>query len=316
MRDTQLILIEGLPGSGKSTTAQWLCHVLEAMGAGAEWWHEQDAAHPVYRYDALQDATRSGHAVCLAHHAAARRRWQAFAEERTRAAGLSILESSFLQSPVTSIQMCGGSVDEMRRHIADTVSMLAPLKPLLILLGQQDVEAVYRGLKRHRGPEFEVFLFDVLRTMPFGAAYAADARAGVIELLRAYAGAVDDLVGDVPFDTVRVDVSGGRWDDYRATILAALGVPPVNPYAAVREIARFRGRYRDLQSNQELVVDTDDGGLFLQPMGTRLLPRRDACFEIEGLSVELTFEQPDAGSARILCASRLANLAPVWVRQL
>ena len=45
--DGKLILVEGLPGSGKSSTAQFICDQLQRNGHRARWYYEDETPHPV-----------------------------------------------------------------------------------------------------------------------------------------------------------------------------------------------------------------------------------------------------------------------------
>jgi adenylate kinase family enzyme len=51
MFDTKLIILDGLPGSGKSTTAQWLELQLQRNGFDAQWYWEGDVPHPQWWYE-------------------------------------------------------------------------------------------------------------------------------------------------------------------------------------------------------------------------------------------------------------------------
>ncbi len=50
MRTTNLVLIEGLPGSGKSMSGQRLTLQLDRLGVPARWWHEEHPGHPLYPF--------------------------------------------------------------------------------------------------------------------------------------------------------------------------------------------------------------------------------------------------------------------------
>ncbi|MBO0992026.1 hypothetical protein [Bacillus sp. SD088] len=48
METTKLIMVEGIPGSGKSTTAQSISKSLDRMGFKHKWWYEEEQGHPAW----------------------------------------------------------------------------------------------------------------------------------------------------------------------------------------------------------------------------------------------------------------------------
>jgi hypothetical protein len=51
MLNTKLILIEGLPGSGNSTTTRYLPAVLQGSGCDCRQYLEEDEPHPILGLD-------------------------------------------------------------------------------------------------------------------------------------------------------------------------------------------------------------------------------------------------------------------------
>ena len=51
MRETQFVLFEGIPGSGKSTAAGRLHRALDELGVAHRWWYEEQQGHPLHTFD-------------------------------------------------------------------------------------------------------------------------------------------------------------------------------------------------------------------------------------------------------------------------
>ena len=60
MINSNLILIDGISGSGKSTTAQRLYLHLLRLGHDVQWFYEHDTAHPILPYHEIEAALDSG----------------------------------------------------------------------------------------------------------------------------------------------------------------------------------------------------------------------------------------------------------------
>jgi len=313
---TRLILVEGVPGSGKSTTGQWIAHLLEAQGQMAVWHHEQDTGHPVYRADQLQDATLAGPAACAAYHADARQRWAALVADTVAADRVTVLDSSFLQAPIASMQLAGCTEEVIAEHVAATAALLTPAHPSLILLRHADTTATYWQARIARGPGFEAYLAELVGASA-EAIGPATRTARVVEALQAHAALVHRLAAETRargMQGLTIDITSGDWPASRAAIAASLGVPVVDPHPPDGEVDGFTGRYVDPVSQQELIVARDERGLVLSITGTRLLPRRAETFAFEGFSIEMTFEPATGTATRMHCVSRMPDIPPVWER--
>lgn len=302
----RLVLVEGLPGSGKSTTAQWLCHTLEAAGIEAEWHHEQDAAHPICNYDELQAVTRAGAGACTAFHETSLDRWRQLADRvSTPGAPVVVLESTFLQAPIGSMLLAGCSREAIVSQVEAAARVVAPVSPLLVVLKQADADGTIEYLRATRGPYFDAFMTDIVRDTPYT----------FLDLLRDHEAVMGTLLERLPLDVRHFDVRELGWQACREALAAELGVPGAPPLHFQGDASALTGRYRDAESDQELIVAADADGLYLEATGTRLLPRSDGRFELEGLSIEVSFERDESASAsRMHLSARLPNIGPVWVK--
>jgi hypothetical protein len=97
-----LWLIEGLPGTGKTTMAEQLCILARKSGLSAAWYLEESIDHPVHGRK-LKEGRKNGDIFvksCL-------EAWRAFADNSTKTPDIQILEGSAFQSTVR-FMMGGG----------------------------------------------------------------------------------------------------------------------------------------------------------------------------------------------------------------
>jgi len=141
MLNTKLILIEGLPGAGKSTTTEYLQNALNQQGLECRGYLEEDRPHPI---DCLDFAIKGlpEKVVPL---------WKEFIEQAKQTSILTIIESRLWQS--TGLYMFMSEVDE--REIVEfthqVYELILPLSPALIYLDQDDTETALRRLYTLRG---------------------------------------------------------------------------------------------------------------------------------------------------------------------
>lgn len=105
MINAKLIMIEGIPGSGKSTTAQFISQIMLQKGYSHKWWYEEEQGHPVYIYDdhttmqqIVDDLTNGKYRDIIKR---ALKRWQEFAAAVQASSEIIIADSSFTFTKLT-----------------------------------------------------------------------------------------------------------------------------------------------------------------------------------------------------------------------
>lgn len=226
MRRSRLILIEGVPGSGKTTLARDVRDLLARDGVATRLVLEGDLTHPAdfemvahYRranFDALLDrhpaarrtlqarvevvgddcfvpyrliASQHPQALgddLLAELAAhdvyetptphtycrlARERWARFVAVARRAPEIVILESCFLQNPLTVLLAKHNLEPEAAtRHLRDLAAIVHPLTPVLVYLWQNDTRATLERAARERPAEWLNFVIGYVTGQAWGRA--------------------------------------------------------------------------------------------------------------------------------------------------
>ena len=145
MIETKLILIEGPPGSGKSTTAHILAHEIASAGIPCQPFFEWSADHPIYIGDDLH--LEQVTATSLARQASVLLQWQRFAQARQSEEVVSIIESRFWQTGVMLTYAAGLSQEGVLKSNQQVIEAIQGLKPALIyfkiqLLSEFTVEMI------------------------------------------------------------------------------------------------------------------------------------------------------------------------------
>jgi hypothetical protein len=128
----RLILIEGLPGSGKTSLAEFLCSHLLETGISCEWESEQAKDHPVVDKSIRQRAKHPGYGKLCA------RQWSRFAAviESHPHISLHILERCFFQSTVRFLLEQDRPFEEALSYLREAERSLTKVGTRLIYLTQ------------------------------------------------------------------------------------------------------------------------------------------------------------------------------------
>jgi hypothetical protein len=311
-----LILVDGLPGAGKSTTSHLLCLHCERHGRPARWYYEHETPHPIFEYDDIQAALDHG-TLREGLFDAALEGWRRLAADLADGHRTAILESSFLQTPLHAMLLLDWDERRIATYVLEVERAIAPLAPWLVLLRQDDVAAALRETTERRGAWFLEFVEGRVRRSRHGQRRGLAHEKGVVAYLEAYRDLTDRLLGQLRLSRLVLDLEREGREAFLPRIADVLGLPA---WAAVEtpvaDLPRFTGRYRDVGSEDVYDVVTDGAHLYLEGAPrTRLLHRGGTAFDVAGTCVRLDFRPDGAGRFPALtCRGNLPGLAADWVR--
>ena len=141
--DRKLVLIEGLPGSGKTTTAEYLATQLNDSGNPSQWFSEaaqdnpitlsmEDIQAPDFRYRILQQ-------------------WRAFAQRNVEREVSTVIESSFWQYTALCMVYTEHMDEEVLLFNKLISTEIGPLSPALIYLDHDDANTAMNRVIDARG---------------------------------------------------------------------------------------------------------------------------------------------------------------------
>ena len=306
----RLIFVEGFPGAGKSTTAQFLARCLARCGGAARWVYEEEAEHPL-----VPPLPSGGHRTWAGFEEAYVARWRAFAMAAAECDDVTvILESALLQRPVAAMLRHDAEparVGALVRRLAETV---APLAPVVVYMAPTDAGAAFRAIAERRGLGWLLQHVQASAGYAFTRARGLSGLEGLLAYWRAHADVCASIVATLPVRTLVLEAEADGWPERRRRICEFTGVTFADePAVSADDIARLCGRYGD--GRREVTVGAEHGDLVLSgvlwPMN-RLLPVARNVFDVEAWPVRVVFEDDTTGAVRALrvAESRLAGGAP------
>jgi hypothetical protein len=213
---TRLIIIEGIMGSGKSTTARWIAARLEAAGLRALAITERIEPHPVRGTDGLDhwfqpwlDVTAEG----LADRSLAK--WRSFVADARAAETIHTLDGQLFHGDLTNLFLMEATPAAIAKY-CDTVNEIA--RPLYFY--QADVERAIRTIAAERGEEWVKYQVDWKLQAPYSRRLGLTGLDGLVALYKDYRALTDELYSGLDIPKLAIDNSQQAWDVYYQQIHA------------------------------------------------------------------------------------------------
>lgn len=307
VRPTKLILVEGLPGSGKSTTAHTLARRLADRGLPVRWWYEEEVGHPVYAFrdraslqQVVDDLARGEYRRVIA---AALAQWRRFAALVQEADTVVLIDSCLFGYLTWSLFPLAVPEAEIRAYVAEVARIIASASPGLIYFYQQDVGASLARLCARRGGSTEQRLIQQSTQSLYGQQRGLQGFAGMVAYWTAYRQLTDAAFAGLALPKLAIETTAGDWLTYRRQVLAFFDLPPSETRRLPDgEAARFVGTYRYEEGDAQgsATISLEDGELFVDGVPhvwphNRLLPKAHNAFAVESLPFEVSFEEASDG---------------------
>ncbi|MCP3722440.1 hypothetical protein M3I53_04705 [Paraburkholderia sp. CNPSo 3272] len=220
-----LVIVEGIMGSGKSTTMRFIARRLQEAGQQALPIHERTAPHPVRATDELEhwfEPWREATPQHLAKRALAR--WTDFVEAEQHADAIPVMDGQLFHGDLTHLLLMEAPPALMFDYVDALAAVIAPIAPLVIYLWQNDVEAAVRTVCAERGPAWIDYQVNWKLAAPYCQRRGYEGLEGLIALYRDYRRLTDALFERLPLAKLAIENSAGDWPDYEGQILHALRV--------------------------------------------------------------------------------------------
>ena len=215
----RLILVEGMIGSGKTTTAGHLADWLSRRGEDVRVFEEGDADHPIRtrRVDELLAARAPGDPGAYSAG-----QWRRLAERCLRDEQTIILESVFLQNSVMPAFIDGAPAAAVTDICAEIQRQAAPAEPFLVYLRPVDIAAAIARVHEARGEPWSSRNVAYVQDCPWARRRNLRGRDAVVRLYQAWDPVASELFDRYPFGKLMVPDPHHDWPASLRAISAAV----------------------------------------------------------------------------------------------
>jgi hypothetical protein len=230
MLGTRVIFVDGLPGAGKSTTAEYVARELEQRGIPCRLIREREIDHPLNVGGDLHPSGSTTGARMFAAYTVdsfveeSLARWHVFAAGAMRSERINVLDSYPFQNSVRVLLQMDADPVTLTAYQSRVEATATGLGPVLIYLDPGDAERAVRTIAEQRGPTWTDYAIAVITQSPYASSRGLQGMDGAVAIMRAYKHLLDQLVARFPFPKLVLSDCHRRWPDCHAKIRGFLGL--------------------------------------------------------------------------------------------
>lgn len=239
MRNTRFIFVEGIMGSGKSTTAGFLTNQLRQHGFAARFLLEgptiEEPEHP------LRIATEFPHPNAIWLDLTVEefierslRKWHNFIQEAQKSTTVTVCDGLLFHGNMTDVLLMNAKLPVLHQYVAQVVECLLDLHPVVIYFYHNDIARAIRTICDERGSKWEAYQINWKLGSPYGMQRGFQGFDGFVQLYQNYRTLCDDMFAELTLPKLAI-CNEGDWARYYREILEFLQLPGYEEESGVYE---------------------------------------------------------------------------------
>lgn len=229
MRDTRFVFVEGIMGSGKSTTAWFITEQLQRHGIPARFLLEgptnDEPAHPLRVATELPHPNAVWLNVTIGEYIAlSLRKWHRFAQEEWQSAIVTACDGLLFHGNMTDLLLMNASPEVLHTYVGQVIGIISDLNPVVIYFSHPDITSALRRICDERGSKWEAYQVNWKVLSPYGKERSLQGFDGLVELYQAYCALCEDIFAQLAVSKLAI-CNEGDWATYYEEILSFLQLP-------------------------------------------------------------------------------------------
>src|SRR5713226_5304814 len=229
MRNTQFIFVEGIMGSGKTTTAWFLTEQMQRNRIAARFMLEgptiDEPEHPLRVATDLPHPNAAWRDVTVDEFIErSLRKWHAFAREARQSETVTVCDGLLFHGNMTDLLLMNAEPEVLRSYIGQVIECISDLDPVVIYFYHEDVARAIRAVCDARGGEWVTYQVNWKVASPYGVQRSLHGFDGLVQLYQDYRTLCDDIFAQLTMPKLAIR-NEGDWAMYYREILAFLQLP-------------------------------------------------------------------------------------------
>ncbi len=290
MVNSKLILFDGIPGTGKSSTAQLVHLNLGRRGIANKWFHEEEAGHPLFYPDVNIQLIDWDEGLCRFMQKWPQS-WDRLGKQITSQKEVVIITSYFLQDGARVLFNNDVPEETIGKFCADLERRIEEADPVFILFYVKDVKTLMKRIWKNRGDEWIRYFTSVDQNTRFARNRALQGEAASLALWEQFQALSFRIFENLSMRKLKVDVSDGNWSEIQIRVEDYLSVDRMPLSSTQISKESFIGHYRERGEGLDCRVREESGELicdFLWP-GLKLIPLESSLFAVRSLPILFRF---------------------------
>jgi hypothetical protein len=299
MIDTKLVLITGMSGSGKSSTAQNLARQFRLNKVRYRWMHEEIRRHPI-REGEFTVAPRDSEENYQRNIDDMYQRWERLRDRILTSQSVYIMEGVLADNIIRYFFEGDYPREKILAYFDELFRRLAPARPVVVLLDRPDVRGTLESIYSLRGDWWKTLILSGTGNECYMANRGLAGDEGVYRMWEDYQELSREVLRRYTGTGIVVDTSAGLWQSYIERLTSALGLKYFPPVAIqVRRPEQYCGTYSvEVEGKPHSIeVCQEDGRLYVKSWWPvmPLLPLGGRRFEMASFPIKLFFRRDATG---------------------
>jgi len=292
MLNTKLILVEGIPGTGKSTMAQFIAIQLEKNGKKVKWYHECLDDHFFWNHfdDLFDDDDLFKDQNCIEQfYQLNLKLWQELVETAQKEDAVFVIDGYFFASMSNLLFKSDQDETKIVELFQKVEEIIKPLNPLLVYYSAENVREHTIKTWDDRAAWAKESTIAMAEQMPFVIRSGLKGEDALVYYIEQIINLDSRISALTKVNKLNICITNRDYPAYRKQVLESIGIKYITDEFYVADKTKFCGFYDNDEENLTVKILDDELVCDWQLKNMVLLPIEQNVYNLRSFPINLKF---------------------------